>query len=616
VGVEKEGQIKGTLVISNKVDSFRRFLDGAQEPVHWLVVGYGEASQRAAAYLRSRKEVKELDSGELFRQRREKFRSRYIQFMAALNRQNGSLKWWGLPPSSKEPNAGNLYWDLAAFLLIVDVVRDGYRQLLVVADSAQLVAQVKAWAKEEGISAVGSLKQPNRWQSWLKWYTPAPAAKAFLSTSGRWLLSRRCANRCTSRETHVVLVSLSYPSSFEGGRYRDAYFGPLVDYLEKSNVKALVAALVRGPFLPQLSKIKNLDREVPVIPIEGFLTFFDLLRSLGYGLWRFAAGIKIKGNLQIEGVDVGILVRRSFTEACRSASPFMYFWFYRAGIRIGQATPVDRLIYPYENRSWEKMLVLGARRSCPHIRLVGYQHAAITASHLHFFFGPEEAAVTPLPDVVLTTGPFVRDWLEKEGGYPAGVLAEGCGLRNIAPEMTNTKTPSARRPERLLVALGHPQLEDYAKTLMILREAMQRDSGWDVVIRPHPRNPQSAAEAIRASVFAGTSLPPLSTGPLKEEMERAGVVVYSSSTVGLEAASLGIPTICLDPGKALDMDPMWGWNAFKWHVVDVKGFCEAIGQIRALPSEKLEEGRRQARAFGRSYLSPVTEVGLRQFLKA
>jgi hypothetical protein len=64
------------------------------------------------------------------------------------------------------------------------------------------------------------------------------------------------------------------------------------------------------------------------------------------------------------------------------------------------------------------------------------------------------------------------------------------------------------------------------------------------------------------------------------------------------------------------MDPMSGWDGFKWRVVDLAGFSAALGQIRGLSSEKLEEGRRQAMVFGRSYLSPVTEVGLRQFLMA
>jgi surface carbohydrate biosynthesis protein (TIGR04326 family) len=611
--MKNKGHLKSTLVISNRVGRFRRFLDGAQGQVHWLAVGYSEASQRAAIYLRSMKEIQELESGELFRQRREKFRSRYIQFMADLNRQNGSLSWWGLPPSSKDPYAGNLYWDMAAFLLIVDVMRDGCRQLLVVADSAQLAAQVKAWAKAKGINVLGSLEQPNRWRRCLKRYTPAPAAKAFLSTSGRWLLSRRYAARCASREAHVVLVSLTYPSSFVGGGYRDAYFGPLVDYLEKSQSNAIVAALVRGPFLPQLSKIKNLNRKVPVVPIEGFLTSFDLLRSLGYGLWRFLTGIKIKGSLQIEGLDVGILVRRSFTEACRSASPLMYYWFYRVGIRIGQVAPVNRLLYPYESRPWEKMLMLGMRRSCPQARLVGYQHTGVSPSHLQFFFGQEEAAATPLPDVVLTTGPFVREWLEMEGRYPTGVLGEGCALRNTAPEITNAKTLSARLPERLLVALGHPQ--DNAKTLIILREAMHRNSGWEVVIRPHPRYPQSAEEAIRALAFAGASLPSLSTGALKEELERAGVVAYSSSTVGLEAASLGLPTIYLDLGKALDNDPMWCWDEFKWRADSPDTLADALEEIDGLSKEQFQALSQRAQTFAHAYLTPVSDKGVTRFLE-
>ena len=108
----------------------------------------------------------------------------------------------------------------------------------------------------------------------------------------------------------------------------------------------------------------------------------------------------------------------------------------------------------------------------------------------------------------------------------------------------------------------------------------------------------------------------MGTGDLGHELERSGAVVYASSTVGLEAASQGIPTICIDPGKALDMDPMGSWNEFKWTVSNTQNLTDTLGEIDGLSPKNFAEGSDRARQFPSEYLKPVTDEGVRKFLKA
>lgn len=93
-------------------------------------------------------------------------------------------------------------------------------------------------------------------------------------------------------------------------------------------------------------------------------------------------------------------------------------------------------------------------------------------------------------------------------------------------------------------------------------------------------------------------------------------MVYALSAVGLEAASLEIQTICIDPGKALDMDPMGSWNEFKWTISNAQELGDALEEIDRLSPKTFAEGSERAKQFSSEYLNPVTYEGVRKFLKA
>jgi len=105
----------------------------------------------------------------------------------------------------------------------------------------------------------------------------------------------------------------------------------------------------------------------------------------------------------------------------------------------------------------------------------------------------------------------------------------------------------------------------------------------------------------------------VSTGTVAEDLAWADVVLYASSTIGLEAVGMGIPAVYLDLGDILDTDPMGGWTEFKWIAREPQDLASVLAQIEELTDTQYEERQRQGRAYADVYLFPVTDQNLRVF---
>ena len=606
------------VVLCSRLDRIEGVLEDAGGDVSWLVLSETRESRSIAAYLRSQPGLQEMDVAGLRRSRRETFRKQYIQLFSHLSQQNSSLTWWSLPPATKDPYSTALCSDMAGFLLIVELFRQGHEKLLVVTDSQNLAAQVKSWTTDEGIKLVILMNRKGLWRSWVKRHTPAGVIQALIIIVYRWLQCRRGFSIRHLEEDRILLVSQVYASSFpsdRAGAYRDAYFGPLVKHLEDTGRNALVMVLTRGHFRGLLSQIKELRTRVPVVPVEAFLTPLDITWCSLRAMWVSLKGVTVKGDLRVSGVDVGVLIRRTFSEASGSGNPFMNFRVYRAVLGMARKVSIERCLYPHENRTWEKMVLLAMRKACPQVRIAGYQHASIPPSHLQFFLGEGEASVLPLPDALLTSGSVTEDLLAREGGYPAGFLHSGCALRHQIPPANALNFDSTNHASRLLVALGFG-FEQYVKTLEFLEKTFDRNSGHQIVIRTHPNMPLPPDQVLKAGNITGNNTYSQSLGDLQEAISEADVVLYASSTVAFEAACAGKPTIWLDLGTYLDTDPMGGWNEFKWRAEGPEALRDALAEIDRLPREKLEALSLKAQNYGRAYLAPVDEEGIRSFLTA
>lgn len=602
-----------TVILCNRATDLVPALELVSGPLRCLALLQDEESAGIRAYLRERGGCEEVPRGALFGKRRDEFRRQYIEFMGTVNVANQSTFWWAMPFTTKNPLATSLCRDTFNVLLIADLVSENERPLVVITDSVHLAAQVREWGAREGVHVIDRVRPSRRgWRSVLRRISAAIFALAVVRTLRLWFRVRQYAPPPTDRPAVAVTTLIHAHSFAPDGGYRDAYFGSLVDFLAERETGAFIFAIIleqRGERL--VPRIRTLKSSLPVVPVESCLGVGDLARCIGHALFRFLRPYQLAGPTEIGGRDVRCLLERAIREACRSGMLLTNLKLYYCGRTLAQRVPLSRCLYPYENRAFEKMLVTGVREASPTTRLIGYNHASITLSHTNFILGSQEAQVIPLPDRILTLGPVIRDWLEAEGQYPPGIFQPACALRQSRPTVRPPR--SRRRPIRDVLVPLATSLDEYVSTLLFLDAGFRNASEYRIRIRPHPTI--RLEDALRVAPVVRQDFFTEDRASLAESLEQADVVLYASSTVGLEAVALGIPAVYLDLEDFLDTDPMIGWTEFKWRVQVPGDLPETLRTIDAIPDDRFRELQIRAQEYAARYLQPVNPRALQVFLE-
>lgn len=251
------------------------------------------------------------------------------------------------------------------------------------------------------------------------------------------------------------------------------------------------------------------------------------------------------------------------------------------------------LVYPFENRSWEKHLLTAAHRHG--ITCIGYQHSSITPRHLAFDGTSSLAGMSGLPDTIITCGEITAQLVRTAMPHARERVVAGAALR-------------ARR-----LPLGPPQQwgllapisSSRAEAWEILRSlhALSNRSDVPIVVRTHPTIPIDDLYAQ----FEWPAHVRLSRGrSLAEDCEAAALVVYSSSTVALEGMLYGRLPIYLEIGDVPSGNPISGSHEFVFRASNADELAAVISHIRVQPEDVLRRLRDEARAYAERYLVEPT----------
>ncbi|MDB5901706.1 MAG: hypothetical protein JWM26_584 [Betaproteobacteria bacterium] len=247
------------------------------------------------------------------------------------------------------------------------------------------------------------------------------------------------------------------------------------------------------------------------------------------------------------------------------------------------------LVYPFENRSWEKNLLDAARRHGV-ARCVGYQHSSLTPRHLAFSGAPDAHVTGPVPDLVVTCGEITA-----------------ARVRAAMPERVTVTVGAALRARRFDIAPPHgwgllaPISSSRAEAWEILRtlHALCGLVTIPMTVRTHPTIP---IEDLYGQ-FRWPARMQLSRGrPLAADIQAAALVVYSSSTIALEGMLYGRLPIYLEIGDVPSGNPIEGEHEFVFRARDAAGLAQVIAEIQAMPQAQLDALRADARAYAERYL--------------
>ncbi|MDP1674347.1 MAG: hypothetical protein Q8L65_14715, partial [Burkholderiales bacterium] len=477
----------------------------------------------------------------------------FAGWLGQLNARHAALDWWAYSSTSKNFLSSALGARTLQLLALRNLARSGRYRLIVVlgATPGQMRSGARLLQPEFTVTLPSTLGLGLR------------NLAAHALAIGRVIYQAvriRGAFRfgTVPPETRRDVILFTYlDGEFSAGW--DRYFGDLADLIrqQQPELRTACVAYVYTPYRQRLDEMLARATE-PYLPLYGFLDNGELLRALGrsiaatFGLNKYSAG------MDVEAAAMASLLEEALIEDVSRRGYLHNLLVHHATAAMVRTLSPSRVIYPYENKSLEKALLLGAR-AAGGVRLVGYQHTSITPRHIGLRFEAGETATTPLPDRIVTVGSITRDYLEESGNYPAGRLVAGCALRQAWTAPLPSRPLAAGHP-RILLALSS-SIRELVSAVEFMREVKTRLPGVEIGVRPHLNFPLTILSPELRD-WVRTHATDFSGSLLQDNLAWADVTAYVSSTVALESLMLGRPVIYLaiDPDTP---DPLLGNPRFR-----------------------------------------------------
>jgi len=385
-----------------------------------------------------------------------------------------------------------------------------------------------------------------------------------------------------------------------------AYFGNLPEYVADSGHSVLVLAGIVDNFRKIVNKVKDAG-DFPVVPEEFFLRYTDFLTLLTCLHFR---NIKLMKDVFFNTLNVTVLYENAISNGYRSPYYLRNILAYLIAKGFARAVRFNAYIHTFENYAWEKTMVLGLKEGACSGEVLGFQHAYVSRSSFKYFPGMAERDILPIPDRIVTMGRVTKDIMERYGSYPAGILRTGCALRQ---EYMGSLTPFKRRRfNKILVPLN--MIKDESASIMtFLFEAGLPEMDIRVIIRCHPGAPfDTFKDRLHFAVPQNFVIS--HNKSVAQDLEDTDMVIYTWTTVAVEAIKSGLPAIYLDILSPMYVDPLFECTALKKAIKKPGELLPAINGFYEMQDEAFYREQLLAQDYLKDYFYPVNKHNMASFL--
>jgi hypothetical protein len=405
------------------------------------------------------------------------------------------------------------------------------------------------------------------WWQYIQWTTLAVLGRVKSRPRQR---SREGGARAT-RPRIVGYVHTAFwrsASSDDDSEGTEGYLGPVLDALEATEGVGAVPLVGLGPranfrarrWWHPVADVIDAGAAPPVTPVEAFAPLAALWPSLRFGLHcighaRWLCAPHMRAACAIRGLDAWPIIREELRGAALLQLPWSARAMDEAGASLDALRPMRVFTYA-EAGGWGRALALEARRRG--VTCVGLQHGFIYRHWLNYLHEPDEQAASPAnphdvgfprPTVTLVYDEYAANHLRTAGAFPRDSLkVTGSPALDRLVEGVRSVTPEEQRGCRAALELGDNRVVvviskfiQIARELPSLLAAAGQVPRTSVVLVPHPAETdepyQRLARGARDIVVA------TSHTTLAVLLSVADLVVTVHSTVGLDALTLGVPSL-------------------------------------------------------------------------
>jgi hypothetical protein len=301
-----------------------------------------------------------------------------------------------------------------------------------------------------------------------------------------------------------------------------------------------------------------------IVPVEALAPVRALKDSLR--LWRDRHAFRrelwnsseIRQHAVIAGYDCWNVVREQLAGIALLQWPWSARAMDEAAAALDVLRPAVALTYA-EAGGWGRALVLEARRRG--VATIGLQHGFIYESWLNYLHEPDEMRADdanaadrgfPRPTVTLLFDEYARAHLEQRGRFPGdAVKVTGSprldalvrGAHALGPaELDNARRAAGAEGSKALV-LFVAKYKQARHVLPPLVEAVELFEDVQLLIKTHPAETPDAYGPVASGRLHVRVLP--AEAPLAPLLMASRAVVTVNSTVALDAAVLGIPSLVI-----------------------------------------------------------------------
>jgi len=376
--------------------------------------------------------------------------------------------------------------------------------------------------------------------------------------------------------TTLLLSSFSPRNADRGADFHTFFFGDLGHKLSDLGIRVALMPLVlrEVPFGQALAD--TAQATFPVCVPHRYLKFTDVLRA---ATGTIAKPPVVRPVPQLSGMEIGPLVEEELDShwvSNRSADDLLLAAAVRRFADLG--SKVDRIIYVYENQPWERALCWQVRRSFPQAKLVGYQHSRAPRMLLNLYLAPGGEKEAPLPDRVVTVGEHTARMFASDG-YAPGVVRSGGALPLVGAQIPVTPAKRVPGPEDGAVVLVAPSMgrQEASELVELAIQLYTESEGVRVVIKCHPTMSFTQITGTRAKQLPGHV--EVSDEPIDALMAKSSVMIYTGSTVCIQALAMGLPVVHLSRQFGLNLDPLEADSDARLDAVGLEDLREKVRYV-------------------------------------
>lgn len=369
----------------------------------------------------------------------------------------------------------------------------------------------------------------------------------FILLRSIWLIMVLCRYTLAKKKYKSVIRSyFDFRCKGPDGKMREEYFGPFAVDLAKNEKLLVVFKLTYLKDLGLFLFLRKQQHDFDSCLLEAFLSPVSLIRAM----LKFSfSRIKLRKDYSYRGEKVTALLQAMIDNDYYSLRGVDVFIEYEAAKRIMSLRP-ERLYFPYENQTWEKVYPLARNAVAVDTRIIGFQHTSLSYKLIMHFPAEAEKRLPLFPDKILTVGRITCQLLKDKAHYPCDIV-EGAALRHAKYQVADRfdiKKPHNKLQKRIVYAFSY-DLSKYRSIIVALLDVF-RYSGITIYLKMHPDyNENDILSSLGIKLPENFKL--AQSIPWNVIYDSVDCVLYDDNTLGVEGMINGLKTFMLDVSEPI-----------------------------------------------------------------